>query len=212
MAIQMDRIAAFLKGAIPRWRSCFATGPRRPPPHRRARRFPDRRLRPRCRRWLPGTARRRCGRAATTARSRCRRFRRHLGRRARPARLDARRRAEPRDRRARRQRRPARPAAGADGGKLGRDHHAPQGRGHPRAADRHAGAAQSRPRYGAAFEAVFPQLAQEHDLPLYPFFLDGVAGEALLNQGDGIHPTPEGIAIIVEKILPTVTDWLDATS
>src|SRR5919106_293237 len=60
--------------------------------------------------------------------------------------------------------------------------------------------------YGAAFEAVFPRLAEEHDLPLYPFFLDGVAGEALLNQGDGIHPTEEGIAIIVENILPTITD------
>jgi acyl-CoA thioesterase I len=66
--------------------------------------------------------------------------------------------------------------------------------------------------YGAAFEAVFPRLAQEHDVPLYPFFLDGVAGEALLNQGDGVHPTADGIAIIVERILPTVTDWLDATS
>jgi acyl-CoA thioesterase-1 len=66
--------------------------------------------------------------------------------------------------------------------------------------------------YGAAFEAVFPRLAQEHDLPLYPFFLDGVAGEALLNQGDGVHPTEEGIAIIVERILPSVTEWLDATS
>jgi acyl-CoA thioesterase-1 len=66
--------------------------------------------------------------------------------------------------------------------------------------------------YGAAFEAVFPRLAEEHDVPFYPFFLDGVAGEALLNQGDGMHPTEEGIAIIVERILPTVTDWLDATS
>ena len=66
--------------------------------------------------------------------------------------------------------------------------------------------------YGAAFEAVFPQLAQEHDVPLYPFFLDGVAGDALLNQGDGIHPSAQGIAIIVERILPTVTEWLDATS
>jgi acyl-CoA thioesterase I len=49
-------------------------------------------------------------------------------------------------------------------------------------------------------------------VPLYPFFLEGVAGDALLNQGDGIHPTAEGVAIIVENILPTVTDWLDATS
>jgi acyl-CoA thioesterase-1 len=66
--------------------------------------------------------------------------------------------------------------------------------------------------YGAAFEAVFPRLAEEHEVPLYPFFLDGVAGDALLNQGDGIHPTAEGVVIIVENILPTVTEWLDATS
>jgi acyl-CoA thioesterase-1 len=66
--------------------------------------------------------------------------------------------------------------------------------------------------YGAAFEAVFPRLAKEHDVPLYPFFLDGVAGEALLNQGDGVHPTADGIRIIVERILPSVTEWLDATS
>jgi acyl-CoA thioesterase-1 len=63
--------------------------------------------------------------------------------------------------------------------------------------------------YGTAFAAVFPKLAEKHDVPLYPFFLEGVAGDALLNQGDGIHPTEEGIAIIVERILPTVTDWLD---
>jgi acyl-CoA thioesterase-1 len=66
--------------------------------------------------------------------------------------------------------------------------------------------------YGATFEAVFPRLAQEHNLPLYPFFLEGVAGDALLNQSDGIHPTAEGVATIVQNILPTVTAWLDATS
>jgi acyl-CoA thioesterase-1 len=66
--------------------------------------------------------------------------------------------------------------------------------------------------YGDAFAAVFPELAAKHDLPLYPFFLEGVAGDALLNQGDGIHPTAEGVATIVQNILPTVTEWLDATS
>jgi acyl-CoA thioesterase-1 len=66
--------------------------------------------------------------------------------------------------------------------------------------------------YGDAFKAVFPELAEKHDVPLYPFFLEGVAADALLNQGDGIHPTAEGVAIIVENILPTVTDWLDTTS
>jgi acyl-CoA thioesterase-1 len=63
--------------------------------------------------------------------------------------------------------------------------------------------------YGEAFEAVFPRVAERHDVPLYPFFLDGVAGVPALNQGDGIHPTAEGIAVMVERILPTVTDWLE---
>lgn len=63
--------------------------------------------------------------------------------------------------------------------------------------------------YGEAFEAVFPRVAERHDVPLYPFFLDGVAGAPELNQGDGIHPTAEGIAVMVERILPTVTSWLE---
>jgi acyl-CoA thioesterase-1 len=65
--------------------------------------------------------------------------------------------------------------------------------------------------YGEAFESVFPQLAEHHGVPLYPFFLDGVAGDPELNQPDGIHPTAAGIEIIVERILPTVTDWLERT-
>src|ERR671918_3017120 len=63
--------------------------------------------------------------------------------------------------------------------------------------------------YGEAFEAVFPRLAGRPAVPPYPFFLDGVAGDPALNQGDGIHPTAEGIAVMVERILPTVTDWLN---
>jgi len=62
--------------------------------------------------------------------------------------------------------------------------------------------------YGEAFEAVFARVAERHDVPLYPFFLDGVAGDRELNQGDGIHPTAEGIEEIVERILPTVAGWL----
>jgi acyl-CoA thioesterase-1 len=65
--------------------------------------------------------------------------------------------------------------------------------------------------YGAAFEAVFPRVAERHAVPLYPFFLDGVAGDPGLTQPDGVHPTADGIAIIVERILPTVIDWLDRT-
>jgi acyl-CoA thioesterase I len=65
--------------------------------------------------------------------------------------------------------------------------------------------------YGEAFEAVFARVAERHDVPLYPFFLDGVAGDPELSEPDGIHPTAEGVAIIVERILPTVTDWLEGT-
>jgi acyl-CoA thioesterase-1 len=66
--------------------------------------------------------------------------------------------------------------------------------------------------YAAAFEAVFTDLAAARGVPLYPFFLDGVAGNPALNQPDGIHPTKEGVTIIVERVLPTVTRWLDASS
>jgi acyl-CoA thioesterase-1 len=63
--------------------------------------------------------------------------------------------------------------------------------------------------YGEAFEAAFARVAERHDVVLYPFFLDGVAGNPELNQPDGIHPTAAGIAVIVERILPTVTGWLE---
>jgi acyl-CoA thioesterase-1 len=63
--------------------------------------------------------------------------------------------------------------------------------------------------YGQAFAAVFPRLAERHDVPLYPFFLDGVAGQPAFTQPDGIHPTADGISRIVDGILPTVKRWLD---
>lgn len=58
--------------------------------------------------------------------------------------------------------------------------------------------------YGKAFDAIFPRLAAKHGVPLYPFFLDGVAGNPALNQPDGIHPNAAGVQIIVERILPDV--------
>jgi len=58
--------------------------------------------------------------------------------------------------------------------------------------------------YGARFNSIYPDLAKQFDVPLYPFFLDGVAADAKLNQADGIHPTAEGVDIVVEKMLPTV--------
>lgn len=58
--------------------------------------------------------------------------------------------------------------------------------------------------YGRAFQEAFAGLAREHDVAFYPFFLDGVAANSALNQDDGIHPTAEGVAVIVERILPAV--------
>jgi acyl-CoA thioesterase-1 len=58
--------------------------------------------------------------------------------------------------------------------------------------------------YDRAFDAIYPALAQTHDAILYPFYLDGVAGDPKLNQPDGLHPTAAGVAVIVGRILPSV--------
>jgi acyl-CoA thioesterase-1 len=62
--------------------------------------------------------------------------------------------------------------------------------------------------YAMAFNAIFPDLAKEHDLVLYPFFLQGVAMRHNLNLGDGIHPNAKGVAAIVDGILPKVEELI----
>jgi len=62
------------------------------------------------------------------------------------------------------------------------------------------------PDYGRDFEAIYSELSARNDLLLYPFFLDGVAGEAELNQRDGLHPTVAGVDAIVARILPKVEE------
>ncbi len=62
--------------------------------------------------------------------------------------------------------------------------------------------------YAARFNAIYPDLAKAFQVPLYPFFLEGVASEAKLNQADGLHPTAEGVDAIVRNILPTVEAFL----
>jgi acyl-CoA thioesterase-1 len=62
--------------------------------------------------------------------------------------------------------------------------------------------------YAARFNTIYPDLAKKFDVPLYPFFLTGVAANPRLNQADGIHPTAEGVDIIVANILPTVQAFL----
>ena len=58
--------------------------------------------------------------------------------------------------------------------------------------------------YGRAFNSIYPDLAARTDAILYPFFLAGVAADSRLNQGDGLHPTAAGVAVIVDRILPQV--------
>lgn len=66
------------------------------------------------------------------------------------------------------------------------------------------------PDYATAFEAVFPRLAAKHRVPLYPFFLEGVAAVPALNQADGLHPTAQGVAEIVKRIGPMVEQAMTA--
>jgi acyl-CoA thioesterase-1 len=57
--------------------------------------------------------------------------------------------------------------------------------------------------YASRFNPIFPELAKEHNLVFYPFFLDGVVTEAGLKLEDGMHPNGDGIGIMVERFLPT---------
>ena len=66
--------------------------------------------------------------------------------------------------------------------------------------------------YSARFNAIYPDLAKSFEVPLYPFFLEGVAADARLNQADGLHPTAEGVDVIVKNILPTVEAFVGAIS
>lgn len=63
--------------------------------------------------------------------------------------------------------------------------------------------------YVRRFDAVYPELAGQYGLTLYPFFLDGVALDRALNLPDGMHPNPRGVQVIVERMLPVVERELD---
>ena len=72
----------------------------------------------------------------------------------------------------------------------------------------------AQPNLGAAytkdFNALYPALAASNKVTLYPFFMDGVAAVPGLQLADGLHPTPKGVIIIVNKMLPTILRELDA--
>lgn len=58
--------------------------------------------------------------------------------------------------------------------------------------------------YVRQFDSIYPRLAKEYGVLFYPFVLDGVALNPKLNQADGMHPNPEGVKVIVRRMLPLV--------
>lgn len=66
--------------------------------------------------------------------------------------------------------------------------------------------------YAARFNAIYPALAKDYGLPLYPFFLEGVIGNPDYMQADSIHPNPAGVDIVAGKIAPLVAGALRAES
>jgi acyl-CoA thioesterase I len=62
--------------------------------------------------------------------------------------------------------------------------------------------------YTEDFKRVYLDLARAHDVPLYPFFLDGVVLQDGLMQPDGIHPNARGVDVIVERITPLLASVL----
>lgn len=64
------------------------------------------------------------------------------------------------------------------------------------------------PDYGKRFNGLYPALAKKHNVPLYPFFLDGVAAHPDLQLSDGMHPTVQGVGVMVKNMLPSITAWL----
>jgi len=66
--------------------------------------------------------------------------------------------------------------------------------------------------YQQDFDRIYPDLAQAHGVPLYPFFLEGVAMNPELNQPDGLHPNERGVAVMVDHIAPLVAKLLQGQS
>lgn len=62
--------------------------------------------------------------------------------------------------------------------------------------------------YAGRFDAIYQEIAERHDVALYPFFLEGVAAQPELNLDDGMHPNAEGVDEIVRRSLPSVAAFL----
>lgn len=66
--------------------------------------------------------------------------------------------------------------------------------------------------YAAEFEPIYAELAELHQVTLYPFILEGVAADPALNQTDGIHPNAEGVKVIVAGLIPLVANLIEDKS
>ena len=64
------------------------------------------------------------------------------------------------------------------------------------------------PEYGAEFNLIYPELAKKYDTGFYPFFLKDVALVPKLNQRDGLHPNAEGVAKIIDEMMPILRPFL----
>jgi acyl-CoA thioesterase-1 len=62
--------------------------------------------------------------------------------------------------------------------------------------------------YKKSFDTIYPMLAKKYEVPLYPFFLEGVVLDPKLNQPDMLHPNPAGVAVIVGRVAPAVEQLL----
>jgi len=64
-------------------------------------------------------------------------------------------------------------------------------------------------QYAGEFQGVYPRLAQEEDILLIPFILEGVAAVSALNLADGIHPNADGYAVIAKNIFAFLRERID---
>ena len=68
------------------------------------------------------------------------------------------------------------------------------------------------PDYQKAFDGLYPRMAEKHGVPLYPFFLNGVAAQKSFLLGDGMHPNADGVDRMVQGFLPTMEKALSAAT
>ena len=63
--------------------------------------------------------------------------------------------------------------------------------------------------YKQGFDALYPALATKYALPLYPYFLEGVANDPALTQEGGLHPNAAGVRAIVTRVAPLIERTLN---